>query len=78
MSNFDETSGAVPCPTSWGCWYQTLEEVFIEVNLPGGTSGKQVKVSIKAKHLTVTVIEKTLIHVRIGKQYLKITLCSFL
>eukprot|EP00730_Choanoeca_flexa_P012537 TRINITY_DN4368_c0_g1_i2.p1 TRINITY_DN4368_c0_g1~~TRINITY_DN4368_c0_g1_i2.p1 ORF type:complete len:140 (+),score=23.94 TRINITY_DN4368_c0_g1_i2:96-515(+) len=33
MSHFDETSGVVECPTHWGSWYQTMEEVVIQINL---------------------------------------------
>ncbi|CAO2628931.1 NudC domain-containing protein 2 [Lemmus lemmus] len=34
---FEEHSGVVPCVTPWGQWYQTLQEVFIEVQVPPGT-----------------------------------------
>ncbi|TNN62276.1 NudC domain-containing protein 2 [Liparis tanakae] len=36
--HFEERSGVVPCETPWGSWYQTMEEVFIEVDVPHGTS----------------------------------------
>ncbi|KAL4230622.1 NudC domain-containing protein 2 [Mactra antiquata] len=61
MANFDETSGAVRCPTQWGSWYQTMEEVFVEVNLPQGTSRKQVKCDIKSKKLNVIINDTTII-----------------
>lgn len=55
MSHFDETSGVVACNTQWGRWYQTMEEVYVEVSLEPGTTSKQVKVSITPKQLTVAV-----------------------
>ena len=30
-SHFDEKSGVVSCSTLWGQWYQTAEEVVIEI-----------------------------------------------
>lgn len=53
--NFEEKSGAVPCTTPWGSWYQTMEEVFVEVNVPNGTTGKEVKCSLGSKHLELRV-----------------------
>uniref|UniRef100_A0A4W5K835 CS domain-containing protein n=1 Tax=Hucho hucho TaxID=62062 RepID=A0A4W5K835_9TELE len=41
--HFEERSGVLPCKTPWGNWSQTIEEVFIEVNVPHGMSGKEVK-----------------------------------
>ncbi|XDB66605.1 hypothetical protein ABFV05_020221 [Capra hircus] len=34
---FEACSGVVSCGTPWGQWYQTLEEVFTEVQIPSGT-----------------------------------------
>jgi hypothetical protein len=34
---FEEHSGVVLCGTLGDQWYQTLEEVFIEVQVPPGT-----------------------------------------
>lgn len=53
--NFDERSGEVPCKTAWGSWYQTMEEVFIEVNVPLGTSAKDVKCNIGSKQIELHV-----------------------
>ncbi|XP_071846333.1 nudC domain-containing protein 2-like isoform X2 [Apostichopus japonicus] len=53
--NFDEKSGIVPCITPWGQWYQTMEEVTLEVNVPEGTTSKEIKVDFKPKHLTCRV-----------------------
>ncbi|XP_056456814.1 nudC domain-containing protein 2 [Gadus chalcogrammus] len=53
--HFEERSGVVPCPTSWGSWYQTMEEVFIEVNVPQGTSGKEVKCTLGSRQVELHV-----------------------
>ncbi|XP_038056441.1 nudC domain-containing protein 2-like isoform X2 [Patiria miniata] len=55
MAHFDEKSGIVPCQTPWGQWYQTMEEVFIEVTVPEGTKGKMVTVTFAPKQLSCTV-----------------------
>ncbi|XP_022084849.1 nudC domain-containing protein 2-like isoform X3 [Acanthaster planci] len=55
MAHFDEKSGIVPCQTPWGQWYQTMEEVFVEVNVQEGTKGKMVTVNFDPKHLSCTV-----------------------
>lgn len=60
LSHFDERSGAVPCKTPWGSWWQTVGEVFVHVQVPKGTRGKNVSVEIKPRHITCTVHEKTL------------------
>ncbi|XP_016404899.1 nudC domain-containing protein 2 isoform X1 [Sinocyclocheilus rhinocerous] len=53
--HFEERSGVIPCQTAWGSWYQTMEEVFIEVNVPPGTSAKEIKCSIRSKHIELRV-----------------------
>ncbi|KAG7484637.1 hypothetical protein MATL_G00052230 [Megalops atlanticus] len=53
--HFEERSGIVPCQTSWGVWYQTMEEVFIEVNVPPGTSAKEVKCVLGSKEIELFV-----------------------
>eukprot|EP00730_Choanoeca_flexa_P012536 TRINITY_DN4368_c0_g1_i1.p1 TRINITY_DN4368_c0_g1~~TRINITY_DN4368_c0_g1_i1.p1 ORF type:complete len:159 (+),score=22.06 TRINITY_DN4368_c0_g1_i1:96-572(+) len=55
MSHFDETSGVVECPTHWGSWYQTMEEVVIQINLEQGTRGKEIQIDCKSKFLAITV-----------------------
>lgn len=54
----------MPCKTPWGSWYQTMEEVFIEVDVPRGTSAKEVKC-----HLGPRDIE---LHVK-GKEMFKVS-----
>ena len=63
MANFDDRSGFVPCPTSWGQWWQTMDEVFVEVNVPEGTRAKDIKCKITTSHLSVIVSGKALIEV---------------
>eukprot|EP00039_Didymoeca_costata_P030171 m.28192 g.28192 ORF g.28192 m.28192 type:complete len:157 (-) comp7980_c0_seq2:85-555(-) len=52
MSHFDEQSGVVECPTPWGFWYQTIEEVVVIINVPEGTSAKNLKINIASKKLS--------------------------
>lgn len=49
--HFDEKSGVVPSKTSWGNWAQTIDEVFIEVNVPKGTKGREISCDIKPKSI---------------------------
>jgi len=55
MSNFDEKSGIVPCPTPWGKWWQTIEDVTVEVNVSEGTKAKEVHCSIKPNQLELRI-----------------------
>lgn len=55
MSHFDERSGVVYCETPWGQWGQTIEEVFVEVNVPEGTRARDVRCSIHPRRITVKV-----------------------
>ncbi|XP_033923098.1 nudC domain-containing protein 2 [Melopsittacus undulatus] len=52
---FEERSGVVPCGTPWGRWYQTLEEVFIEVQVPPGTRAKDICCSLQSQHIALSV-----------------------
>ncbi|XP_067042297.1 nudC domain-containing protein 2-like [Acropora muricata] len=49
--HFDEKSGVVPSITPWGSWAQTIDEVFIEVNVPKGTKGREIICEIKPKSI---------------------------
>lgn len=49
--HFDERSGVVPSKTPWGSWAQTIDEVFIEVNVPKGTRGREIACEIKPKRI---------------------------
>ena len=50
-SHFDEKSGVILCSTSWGQWYQTAEEVVIEVPSSYEIRGKDVGVKITPSHI---------------------------
>ena len=61
MSHFDERSGVVYCKTGWGQWGQTIEEVFIEVDVAEGTKARDIQCNIKPKSISLTVSNKVLI-----------------
>ena len=63
MSNFDERSGVVPCQTPWGSWAQTIDEVFIEVNVAEGTKGKDVSCQISSQSINLVVAGKEIVKV---------------
>ena len=54
-ANFSEKSGIVLCRTSWGTWGQTIDDVQIEVNVPSGTKGKDVKCTIQPREISLSV-----------------------
>ncbi|KFM69509.1 NudC domain-containing protein 2, partial [Stegodyphus mimosarum] len=58
LSHFDERSGIVSVETPWGRWWQTVAEVFIEVNIPTGTPGKDCKVTVKPNFIECRVRDK--------------------
>lgn len=45
----------VPCGTPWGQWYQTLEEVFIEVQVPPGTRAQDIQCGLQSRHVALAV-----------------------
>ncbi|CAI8040387.1 NudC domain-containing protein 2, partial [Geodia barretti] len=55
MSHFDERSGVVYCSTEWGQWAQTIEEVFIEVDVPDGTKSQNIRCDMTPTSISVTV-----------------------
>ena len=55
MANFDEKSGVVYSPTPWGQWAQTIDEVFIEVNVAEGTKTKDIVCNITPNSISLTV-----------------------
>ncbi|CAD5112515.1 DgyrCDS1728 [Dimorphilus gyrociliatus] len=61
MSHFDERSGIVSVETPWGKWWQTISEIYIEVNVKEGTRGKDVNVEFKPSTLRVDVCGETVI-----------------
>ncbi|NP_001016379.1 nudC domain-containing protein 2 [Xenopus tropicalis] len=60
-AHFDERSGVVPCQTPWGCWYQTMEEVFIEVKVPDGTLAKEVQCKLGSRDISLVVKGKDIL-----------------
>lgn len=62
-TNFDERSGFVPCITEWGMWWQTVNEVHIEINVPPGTKPKDITLLIKKREISVNVSSKELLKV---------------
>ncbi|XP_073476934.1 nudC domain-containing protein 2 [Aquarana catesbeiana] len=63
--HFEEKSGLVPCKTPWGCWYQTMEEVFIEVQVPAGTQSRDVRCRLGIRDLTLAVRDKQILEGRL-------------
>ncbi|EDV19798.1 NudC domain-containing protein 2 [Trichoplax sp. H2] len=61
MSHFDEKTQIVSSKTEWGLWYQTIDEVFIEINLPPGTKGKDVACKLTATDIQVAVQDQVYI-----------------
>ena len=57
MAHFDEKSGVIPCHTPWGQWYQTIDEVVMEINVPEGTRSKEVKANFTVNNLTCSVCD---------------------
>ena len=64
MSNFDEKSGVEYSQSEWGQWGQTIDEVFVEVNVPPGTTAREVRCHIKPSSLSVAVKDKEIIKAR--------------
>lgn len=61
--HFEERSGVIPCKTAWGSWSQTMEEVFIEVNVPPGTPAKEIKCTIGSKQIELRVKDQQIFKV---------------
>ncbi|CAK8690683.1 nudC domain-containing protein 2-like [Clavelina lepadiformis] len=51
-SHFDEKSGVVNCVTDWGQWYQTAEEIILEINTHSNIRGRDVSVKITPTHIS--------------------------
>lgn len=64
-SFFDEKSGIVPCNTSWGRWWQTVDEIHIEVRLAANIKSKDVKVNVTNSSIACQILGKTLFTVSI-------------
>ncbi|XP_050420908.1 nudC domain-containing protein 2-like isoform X2 [Adelges cooleyi] len=58
-SFFDEKSGIIPCNTEWGRWWQTVDEVHIEIKTPAIKS-KDVKVNVTNSKISCDILGKLL------------------
>lgn len=65
MSDFDERSGVVTCTTEWGRWWQTGDEVVIQVDLPVRTTAKQIKCIISHDSIAISVADNCILKVLI-------------
>lgn len=75
---FDEKSGIVPCNTEWGRWWQTVDELHIEVRLPVNTKSKDVKVNVTNSSVTCQFLGKTLFSVSLILQLIFLITYSLL
>lgn len=66
MADFSERSGTVPCTTPWGNWYQTIDEIVIEVDLLPGTRGRDCAVKVDAAHIRCVVDKKVIFEGALG------------
>ncbi|BFZ15117.1 hypothetical protein BsWGS_18156 [Bradybaena similaris] len=55
MAHFDERSGVIPCKTEWGQWWQTVDEVYVEINSSAELKAKEIKCTITPKRIRVEV-----------------------
>lgn len=65
LSHFDEKSGVVSCITDWGCWWQTVHEVHIEVNLQKNTKAKEVSVRVCPNEINCAVCKNLVFKVQL-------------
>jgi hypothetical protein len=65
LSHFDEKSGVVSCITDWGCWWQTVHEVHIEVNLPKNTKAKEVSLKVCPNEINCIVCNNAVFKVQL-------------
>jgi len=55
MSDFDDRSGIIACSTPWGQWWQTIDDVTVEVNVPETCKAKEIQCSITPNSLSLAV-----------------------
>lgn len=65
MSHFDERSGVVYCRTEWGQWAQTIEEVYIEIDVPEGTKSRDIRCEMKPRSILVVVNKNEILKVNV-------------
>lgn len=70
MSDFDERSGVVYSTTPWGQWGQTIDEVFIEIQVSDSSiRAKDIKCEIKPTFMSVSVRGEIIFKVYSVKEY---------
>lgn len=57
-SGFEDKSGIIHSVTDWGCWYQSIDDVTIEVPIPLQTKACDIKIKILPSSLSVCVLDK--------------------
>lgn len=70
VSHFDEKSGIVPCNTEWGRWWQTVDELHIEVRCSVKTKSKDIKINITNSSISCQIFGKTLFSVSLILEFL--------
>lgn len=55
MSDFDDRSGIIACVTPWGRWWQTIDDVTVEVNVPDACRAKEIQCSVTPRSLSLAV-----------------------
>ena len=55
MSSFDEKSGIVTSKTTWGEWWQTVEETCVIINVPENLNKKDVQFNLKNKSIKLVI-----------------------
>lgn len=63
ISFFDEKRSVIKTRTDWGFWWQTVQEVHIQVEIPKLTSAKEIKVNVRPKYIQCIVHGKTIFEV---------------
>lgn len=61
MAHFAEKAGVVTANTAWGNWSQTIDEVFVEVQSENGLRTRDVKCSITANSISLTIRGKEIL-----------------
>lgn len=63
LSHFDEKSGIIPFKTDWGQWYQTIEEVHIEITEFNNLKSRDVELKITTNYIKCQILSKTVFEV---------------
>lgn len=65
LSHFDEKSGIVPHQTEWGQWWQTIEEIHIEINKFKNLKSKDVNTIFSPTNIKCIIQNETVIEVKL-------------